>query len=249
MGLMKTEEIRDILSYMRIAANPKDYFAMLRSISVPKRGVGDATLEKIRALADKSYDGDLIQAAKEYGHAKFAMYTHLIEKLVELKDDPIKVLNHVIMATKYKNYIQEKYAKDRDKVEAKLGNLKKLEEIILGLMAASHITTEDLVFQLAMQDQQEDAGIDGKVVISTIHSAKGLEWKSVYVVGCVEGQLPHKWSSSPEEVMEERRIFYVACTRARDNLVLCVPSTLEFYNKASQYAAPSRFLVELGVCK
>jgi len=101
-----------------------------------------------------------------------------------------------------------------------------------------------------MQDQKDDAGTEGKVVVSTIHASKGAEWKSVYVVGCVESQLPHKWSMGSEaEISEERRIFYVACTRARDNLTLCVPAMLEYYNKGSQFVAPSRFLVELGVCK
>jgi len=249
MGLMQTEEVRDILSYMRIMSNPRDYFAMLRSISIPKRGVGDATLEKIRTLADEKFNGDLLAGAQAHGNVKFFGYLNLVTKLIAEKDDPIKVLQMIITGTKYKDIISEKYRKDKEKIEQKLNNLKRLEEIITALLAGNQLSTDDLVFQLTMQDQKEDTGKDGKVVISTIHAAKGLEWRTVYVAGCIEGQLPHKWSQSEAEINEERRVFYVACTRAKDNLILCVPAMLEYYNKGTQFMAPSRFLTELGICK
>jgi DNA helicase-2/ATP-dependent DNA helicase PcrA len=211
--------------------------------------VGDATLEKIRTLANKDHDGDLIEAAKAYAHIKFTMYLHLVDRLIEEKDNPLKVLEMIIKGTKYKDLIAEKYKKDKDKIEQKFANLKRLEEVIQSLLAANQLSTDDLVFQLTMQDQKDDLSKDGKVIISTIHAAKGLEWKTVYVVGCVESQLPHKWSQTENELGEERRVFYVACTRARDNLILCVPAMLEYFNKGNQFVAPSRFLTELGICK
>jgi DNA helicase-2/ATP-dependent DNA helicase PcrA len=250
MGLMQTEEVRDLLSYMRIISNPRDYFAMLRSIGVPKRGVGDGTLEKIRTIANENHDGDMIKAAKVYGHAKFSMYLSLLDELTALKEDPIKVLEHTIKATGYLNYLKERYKKDADKVEQKVNNIARLKDVILSLMAGADLTTDDLVFQLTMQDQKDDPNTkDGKVIVSTIHSAKGLEWKTVYVANVVEGVLPHKWSKTELEVEEERRVAYVAFTRAKDNLILCVPSMLEYFNKGNVFVAPSRFLVELGICK
>ena len=250
MGLMQTEEVRDLLSYMRIICNPKDYFAMLRSISVPKRGIGDGTLEKIRVIADDRFEGDMIQAAKSYGHLKFSMYLRILDNLTDLKGDPIKVLDAIIKETQYLTYIKERYKKDANKVEMKMSNIERLKEVICSLMEAADLTTDDLVFQLTMQDQKDDPNTkDGKVVISTIHSAKGLEWKSVYVAGVVEGILPHKWSQTDREIEEERRVWYVAATRAKDNLTICVPSMLEYYNKGVQFVAPSRFLVELGIVK
>ena len=250
MGLMQTEEVRDLLSYMRIICNPKDYFAMLRSISVPKRGIGDGTLEKIRVIADDRFEGDMIQAAKSYGHLKFSMYLRILDNLTDLKGDPIKVLDAIIKETQYLTYIKERYKKDANKVEMKMSNIERLKEVICSLMEAADLTTDDLVFQLTMQDQKDDPNTkDGKVVISTIHSAKGLEWKSVYVAGVVEGILPHKWSQTDREIEEERRVAYVAFTRAKDNLTICVPSMLEYYNKGVQFVAPSRFLVELGIVK
>ena len=120
MGLMQTEEVKDMLSYMRIMANPKDYFAMLRSIALPKRGVGDGTLEKIRQRAEAEFDGDLLKAAKVANPIKFSLYLAQIEQLKGIKDDPIAVLNHVIRLTSYEKLIREKYRKDKDKIETKL---------------------------------------------------------------------------------------------------------------------------------
>lgn len=250
MGLMQTEEVRDLLSYMRIISNPKDYFAMLRSIGIPKRGIGDGTLEKIKAIAEDKYDGDMIKGAKAYGHAKFSMYLSLLDELTALKADPIAVLEKVIKGTNYSTYLKDRYKKDADKVEMKMTNIARLKEVIVSLMAGAELTTDDLVFQLTMQDQKDapDAK-DGKVVVSTIHSAKGLEWKTVYVAGVVEGILPHKYSKTEEEVEEERRVWYVAATRAKDNLIVCVPAMLEYFNKGNVFVAPSRFLVELGIMR
>ena len=251
MGLMQTEEVRDLLSYMRIICNPKDYFAMLRSISVPKRGIGDGTLEKIRTIASEKFDDDMIAAAKFYGHIKFSMYLQILDTLMACKDDPVATLNTIIKETQYLFYIKERYKKDQNKVETKLANITRLLEVINSLLTATpELTTDDLVFQLTMQDQKDDPNAkDGKVIVSTIHSAKGLEWKSVYVAGVVEGILPHKWSQTEKEIEEERRVWYVAATRARDNLIICVPAMLEYFNKGNQFVAPSRFLAELGIIR
>jgi DNA helicase-2/ATP-dependent DNA helicase PcrA len=88
----------------------------------------------------------------------------------------------------------------------------------------------------------------GSVTISTIHSAKGLEWKRVYATNLVEGSLPHKFSlGSEEELCEERRLFYVACTRARNVLVLCVPEKqMSPDGSKMTKLTPSRFLLEIG---
>ena len=87
----------------------------------------------------------------------------------------------------------------------------------------------------------------GSVTISTIHSAKGLEWKRVYVTNVYEGSLPNRFSmGSDEEIEEERRLFYVACTRAKDALVLCLPEKVPVQGSANvQRVAPSRFLKEI----
>lgn len=248
MGLLQTEEVKDILSYMKLASNPNDFSAMCRSISIPRRGIGEAALKALHRDSAQ-YDGDLIQTLKSRNAQKLNGYVTILETLQDKSKDPFAAIDYLLAATRYEEFIKTKYKKYPDRIEVKQLNIQRLKELIDSLMSERAMTIEDVVFQLTMQDQKDDVNKGGKVVISTIHAAKGLEWKIVYVMGVVEGILPHKWSSSDAEVEEERRIFYVACTRARDRLIICVPSSLEYPGRGAQFVAPSRFLTELGVCE
>ena len=93
-------------------------------------------------------------------------------------------------------------------------------------------------------DQKAESEEEGVGVISTIHAGKGLEWPRVYVTNLYEGSLPHQWSRTDREIEEERRLFYVAVTRARDVCALCIPATIS-YGPNTRNVSPSRFLVEL----
>ena len=246
MGLLQTEEVKDILSYLKIASNPHDFSALRRSIGVPKRGIGDATLERIQEMANKDYNGNLIHTIR--GMPKFSSYVDIIDELVKRFNSPDEAIDYLIHIIRYEEFLKKKYAKHPDKLEIKISNLGKLKELIVSLMTEQELTIHDVVFQLTMSDQQDIKG-EGKVVVSTIHTCKGLEYKTVYVVGLYEGSVPHKWCTSDSEISEERRIFYVACTRAKDTLVLGVPAMVEYYNRDPQFVAPSRFLTEIGICK
>jgi DNA helicase-2/ATP-dependent DNA helicase PcrA len=247
-GLLQTEEVRDLLAYLRLATNPKDFMALVRAVSVPKRGVGEVALEKVRRVANETFEGDLIQASA--AQPKLVMFAQDILKVQEFKDTPLDALDKIIAVTRYETYIQEKYKKDKDKVRNKLENIDKFKELIRVLIEGNQLTTEDLVFQLTI-DRPKDDDESGSVTISTIHSAKGLEWKRVYVTNVFEGSLPHKFSmGSEEEIEEERRLFYVACTRPQDTLVLCVPAIQQVVvgkNQANVAVMPSRFLREVGI--
>lgn len=247
-GLLQTEEVRDVLSYLRLATNPKDFMALVRSSSVPRRGIGEVALEKIRALANERFDGDLINGA-DAGNSKLSLFVASVRQIQAVADKPIKALEMTLRVTNYRQYIADKYNKknEKEKATSKLENLERFGEMIKGLAEENpDMTLADLVFQLSIDRQTEDDE-SGKVVISTIHSAKGLEWKKVFVFGMVEGYLPHRFSmGNEEEICEERRLFYVAATRARDTLVLCIHG-MEQRGPNTITVAPSRFLYEIGI--
>jgi superfamily I DNA/RNA helicase len=244
-GLLATEEVRDILAYLRLATNPNDYMALTRAVAAPKRGIGNVALEKIR-FASKDYEDNLIKAAEAIAPTKLQQFLDVINVVVAAKDTPIQAIDAAISLSRYREYIADKYKKDQQKVVTKLENLERLKELIASLVENGGMSTEDVVFQLTM-DRADDKTDEGKVTVSTIHSAKGLEWRRVYLTNLYEGSLPHKWSmNNEEEIEEERRLWYVAVTRAKDQLILCIPGLIQM-GPNTNVVAPSRFLFELGI--
>lgn len=200
-------------------------------------------IKKLQATANKSFQGDLVLAAAESGHMKLQPFGQLVQELGAMAS-PVAVFQKIISATRYRDYIQERNRKNTDVVETKLANLDKLKEAIQGLMEVDpSATLADVVFRVTM-DQKAESEEEGVVVISTIHAGKGLEWPRVYVTNLYEGSLPHQWSRTDREIEEERRLFYVAVTRARDVCALCIPATIS-YGPNTRNVSPSRFLVEL----
>src|SRR5271157_3179860 len=189
-GLLQTEEVRDILAYLRLAINHRDFMAFVRAAQVPRRGCGEVALEKIRAFANEKFDGDLIEAAMVDRNAKVAGFGGIVKIATQFGDAPCTMLQQVLELTKYANYVKEKYKKDSNKVKDKLENLDRFALLIKGLVEEGSMTTEDMIFQLTL-DRPKDDDEQGAVIVSTIHSAKGLEWKRVFVHSLVEGVLPH----------------------------------------------------------
>jgi len=243
-GLLQTEEAKDMLAYLKLATHPKDLIAFSRAISVPKRGFGDVAIEKVRKLAEAMED-DLIRGCIKYGHAKTSLWSQFMLDLQEMTGSPTTALAAVVRYTKYEAYVKERYGKDKDKVETKISNLQRLAEMIGGITEQNpEATLEDVCFQLTLHASGENESEDGCAVISTIHAAKGLEWKRAFVVNCYEGSLPHQYARTAAEVEEERRLFYVAITRAKDECVLCIPAMIQ-YGPNTRSVDQSRFITEI----
>jgi DNA helicase-2/ATP-dependent DNA helicase PcrA len=249
-GLLQTEEVRDVLAYLKLAVNPKDFMALNRAISVPRRGIGEATLEKIRKVANEGHEGDLLKGCWAVNQDKMGGFVNLMRH-IQSQTDPNQAVDHAIKTTRYRDYLQDKYKKDREKLVIKLENLERLALVVASLLEESEMTLADVVFQLSMDDQVKDDDTSGRVVISTIHKAKGLEWTRVFVTNLYQGSIPHQYSmGSLEEIDEERRLFYVAFTRAKDTAVLCLPThiskrTATGWSKVP--VSPSQFLTEIGI--
>ena len=245
-GLLQTEEVKDILSYFRLAVNHKDFPAFVRAVGVPKRGIGDVAIERLRSRAGEEHGGDLVEACASMG--KLDVFYSNMSQATAMLDDPAAAMEALVRLFGYKDYISGKYRREESKARAKHENIDRFLSLVQSL-ADEGRTSEDLVFHLAMDRPSDDGEEEdkGAVTVSTIHSAKGLEWRRVYITNVTEGSLPHRFSmGSPSEVEEERRLFYVACTRAKDSLAVCVHS-LEPRGPNTLSVAPSRFLGEVGI--
>ena len=250
-GLLQTEEARDVLAYLRLAVNPKDFMALNRAIAAPKRGLGTVALEKIRDVANKQFAGDLLSGCWAVNKDKAGAFVNTIREIQKKHDDPVNAFDFAIKLSGYSSYLRDKYRKDVEKLTIKLDNLERLALLVVGLLETNIMNLADVVFQLSMDEQAKDEDKDGRVVISTIHKAKGLEYSRVFVTNCYEGSLPHMYSRGNDtEIEEEMRLFYVAITRAKDRLIICVPTFL--LKKTSTgwsktRVEPSRFLTMVGI--
>jgi superfamily I DNA/RNA helicase len=160
--------------------------------------------------------------------------------------NPVAAYDKAVDFIHYADHVKKKYKKDPEKVRMKLENLTRLRDMIEALSEDSGMTVEDLIFQLTM-DRSEVQSERGEVTISTIHSAKGLEWKNVFIFCCNEGLLPHRFSmSNDSEIEEEKRLWYVGVTRARDTCYVTVVDQV-YLGKNLVDAEPSRFLAEIGI--
>jgi len=247
-GLLQTEEAKDVLAYFRLAVNPRDFTAFARAVGAPKRGVGDVSLERLRKAAGALYGGDLVEACGEEDRL-LSFHDGMRQAMAELAD-PAAALEAIVRLFGYKDHISRKYFREAGKAKAKAENVDRFLALVATL-CEDGLSAEDLVFQLtrdrATEEEREGEDDGGEVVISTIHSAKGLEWRRVYVTNVTEGSLPHRFSMSLlSEIEEERRLFYVACTRAKDALAICIHE-VEQYGPGTRTVAPSRFLAEIGV--
>jgi superfamily I DNA/RNA helicase len=247
-GFLQTEEVRDILSYLRLAVNPNDFIAFSRAVAAPRRGIGKTTLEKLRQSAVDNYGDNLITAARESGIDKLAVFVATMTYIQAEAGDAPKALATMLKLSGYLEFLRSKYSGEEHRLKYKLENIMRLMPLFEALALDDCVTIEDVVFRLTME-REEDEGPQGKVSISTIHAAKGLEWYRVYVFSVIEGYLPHRFAFKPEEVEEERRLWYVACTRAKDVLSICVPNFTQYPNSEPRRAQPSRFLYEVGILK
>jgi len=238
-------EVKDALAYLRLAANPLDEVSIKRVLNVPKRGVGDTSVAKVDAYANQTGISFALalRRAQECGVTGAGVkgidtFHRVIDGCTAmLEDGPGAVLRH---AMEESGYLAELVA------EGTVESAGREENILELINVASEFTTVDeFLEQVALVADSDDLDDGNHVTLMTMHSAKGLEFPVVFIVGLEEGVFPHSRAlNDPEELEEERRLAYVGITRAREKLVLSHAWSRSLYGN-TQYNPPSRFLNEI----
>ncbi|MFM8775813.1 MAG: UvrD-helicase domain-containing protein, partial [Actinomycetota bacterium] len=238
-------EIKDALAYIRCAANPLDEVSLKRILNVPKRGIGDTTVDRLDAYANKEQVGFAVALRRTADAGVGAAAAKAIASFVALLDDlqsrldegPGAVLRHALETS---GYIKELEAEDTIEAEGRLENLQEL------IGSASEFTqVDEFLEQVALVADTDQIDSDNHVTLMTLHAAKGLEFPVVFIVGMEEGIFPHSRALVDQnELEEERRLAYVGITRAKEKLFLTHAWSRNLYG-STQYNPPSRFLDEI----
>lgn len=240
--------IKDVLAFLKIFHNPKDEISWTRILKLlPK--VGPRTAEKIFQHISQAIDAvaeitseQVVGLVPAVAQRDFRVFQQTLRDLQDKLDSPAEMVK-IIAGSNYAEYIKAQYANFRERLED-------LEQ--LGSYATQFKTLEDLLSSLALVSGIEaETVVDGgeqekeACVLSSIHQAKGLEWKIVFVAWLADGRFPSYLSFNKEEEMEEeRRLFYVAVTRAKDELYLTYPLVYSSY-EGEVILKESRFLEEI----
>jgi DNA helicase-2/ATP-dependent DNA helicase PcrA len=241
-------EVKDVVAYLRAVVNPTDEVSIKRIVNVPKRGVGDTSVARLDAWAranNRPFADALAQAeaagvsGKALGGLR-AVQEVLAEARAEVAEGrgPAAVLELLLAAS---GYMAELEAERTIEAAGRMENVAELVGV-----AAEYDTIDEFLEAVSLVSDSDDLeDDDSKAVLMTLHTAKGLEFPVVFVVGMEDGVFPHLRSlGDPDELEEERRLCYVGITRARDRLYLSYAWCRTLWG-STQYNPPSRFLKEI----
>lgn len=236
------KEIKDLIAYLKVIYNEKDDINLLRIINVPKRKIGLKTIENLTNIA--SLKGISIYDAIESG--KELEFKKLIEELKVEKDN--LSLTELVELVLEKSGMKASLLEEKTmESEIRLENLEEFKSITRGFEEKYGVVSlEEFLSEISLvSDVEEYKNNDSVVTLLTVHSAKGLEFKNVFIIGLEEGIFPHKNSfDSTQDMEEERRLCYVAVTRAKNNLWLINAKKRILYGTESSNPE-SRFIKEI----
>ena len=258
------KEIKDILSYLRFVVNGNDFLSFERAIKFPKRGIGDTTIEKIKnySLNNNIPICDIIKAPDVLGikgktATSLISFYELIEKIKTI-DTVEDMIDKILILTSYQDELLNDY--DEMDVKDKLSNINELKNRAIifretfenseNIVDTTNVSSIDFLneflydISLVADTDEIDENLD-KISLMTIHSAKGLEYKNVYISGLNENIFPSHQSINEDEIEEERRLCYVAITRAKEKLYLSSARS-RFVNGKYDYYRVSRFVDEIN---
>ncbi len=237
------KEIKDLIAYLRLIHNSKDNISLLRVINTPKRGIGLKTIENLTTKADT--EGISIYDAIESG--KELEFKKTIEKLKSVAEDLTltELIDKVLDASGMKKELESEQTLE---AEVRLENLEEFKSITKAFEEKEGlISLEDFLLEISLVSDVEEYKDDpNRISLMTVHSVKGLEFDHVFVIGMEEGLFPHMNSLMENVALEEeRRLCYVAITRARDDLHLVNARRRTLFGK-EQVNPVSRFISEIN---
>lgn len=249
------KEIKDILAYLKTIDNAQDDIAVRRIINVPKRGIGLTSIEKIQSYADDnliSFYESAVMAEQipslSRGAAKIAPFVNFIERMRALQEtESLSDLFRTIIEET--GYVRELELEETEESKARIENIDELYSKVVSYQEEHvHPTLSGFLEEVALIADIDTVNDDeNRVLLMTLHSAKGLEFPHVYMTGMEDGLFPSFMSISadtPEELEEERRLCYVGITRAMKNLTLTC-AQMRMTRGETQYCKTSRFVREI----
>jgi DNA helicase-2/ATP-dependent DNA helicase PcrA len=248
------KEIKDILAYLRVIANPSDDVSLLRIINVPKRGIGTTTVDRLKAAAEERNQSifDIIMDGKGLSISsgtlnKLQAFLLMMQDFRDVADtmSVSELINYVLEQT---GYMDKLISENTNEALSRAENLREMIGAAMDFeQKMPDGTLEDFLTELALVSDVDDLDEDSDaVVLMTLHNAKGLEFPIVFMAGMDEGIFPHSRSLLDEDQLEEeRRLCYVGMTRAKKKLYMTRAWQRSLYGNTSYYAA-SRFLNEIS---
>ncbi len=247
------KEVKDVLAYLELVVNPNDDIALRRVINVPARGIGAKTVEKAaQAAADAGtslFDALLHMKIAGVKGQKVRDFLAIIKELHDQVDDmtAFEMLQAVLDRTQYLRVLQQSQEMED------MARAENLEQLMSGVSEfvrdKTANRTADYLANINLTKGETEDGSRG-VNLMTVHASKGLEFSAVIIAGLVDGIFPHKNSLNDdkhrsERLEEERRLMYVAMTRAKEKLVLSTFRSRRLHGQSWEYLDPSRFLDEI----
>jgi ATP-dependent DNA helicase Rep len=243
-------EVKDALSWLRVLANPDDDAAFLRAIAAPKREVGATTLEKLAAMAQQAGlplsvaagQAGLLKQLTPRAAAGLDEFTRVVHRLRDAaeKVTPAELVPLLAEQSGLLAMVRSQ-CKDEASFQRRKANLEELASWFEGARGGG---PGELAAQLALLSNADRGEPGNAVRLMSLHAAKGLEFRAVFVVGCEDGNLPHEASLEENRLEEERRLMYVGITRAKERLYLSHNAEVKRWG-AIEHLLPSRFLDEL----
>ena len=242
--------IKDVIGFLRVVVNPFDELSWKRTLKLFP-GVGKTTADKIWKFVSSTVEPMIAidstkmnsMISKKAG-SNLERFRKILGKIKDspIKDFPAKMIR-IVMDNGYKDYLQDTYPNFDSRIE----DLNQLENYSLQYRSTETFLSElALLTDLSVEQATVDVDDDERITLSSVHQAKGLEWKVVFVIWCLDGRFPSSRNLGEQDgEEEERRLFYVAATRAMDELYLCCPLMDYRNNQRGVLMKPSRFIREL----